>query len=96
MLTARLAQVLSHSLPTLAGAMLGKRPAPGQELPPYIQIAPMVDVTYRDFRRCMRIFTRRAELWTEMINANCILYCERSKLPESAAFTIYANVFEMR
>ena len=24
--------------------MLGKRPAPGQELPPYIQIAPMVEV----------------------------------------------------
>ena len=34
----------------------------------------------------MRIFTRRAELWTEMINANCILYCERSKLPEFLDF----------
>jgi tRNA-dihydrouridine synthase A len=46
----------------------------------------MVEVTYRDFRRCMRIFSKRAELWTEMINANCILYCERSKLPEFLGF----------
>ena len=32
-----------------------------------LHIAPMLDVTYREFRYFMRLLTRRAVLWTEMV-----------------------------
>jgi hypothetical protein len=38
-----------------------------------ISIAPMMDVTNVHFRFFMRLLTRRATLWTEMIHENAIL-----------------------
>eukprot|EP00928_Gymnodinium_smaydae_P003930 TRINITY_DN11385_c0_g1_i1.p1 TRINITY_DN11385_c0_g1~~TRINITY_DN11385_c0_g1_i1.p1 ORF type:complete len:471 (+),score=72.93 TRINITY_DN11385_c0_g1_i1:67-1479(+) len=40
---------------------------------PLLQIAPMMDVTYRDFRYFMRLLTRRTQLWTEMVVDDTIL-----------------------
>lgn len=39
-----------------------------------MQIAPMMDVTYRDFRYFMRLLTRRAQLWTEMVVDDTVLH----------------------
>lgn len=39
-----------------------------------IQIAPMMEVTYRDFRYFMRLLTRRAQLWTEMVVDDTLLH----------------------
>lgn len=41
---------------------------------PLLQIAPMMDVTYRDFRYFMRLLTRRAQLWTEMVVDDTVLH----------------------
>eukprot|EP00927_Polykrikos_kofoidii_P071173 TRINITY_DN67481_c0_g1_i1.p1 TRINITY_DN67481_c0_g1~~TRINITY_DN67481_c0_g1_i1.p1 ORF type:complete len:561 (+),score=75.58 TRINITY_DN67481_c0_g1_i1:114-1796(+) len=41
---------------------------------PLLQIAPMMEVTYRDFRYFMRLLTRRAQLWTEMVVDDTVLY----------------------
>ena len=38
-----------------------------------MQIAPMMEVTYRDFRYFMRL-SKRAQLWTEMVVDDTILY----------------------
>ncbi|CAE7367311.1 dusA [Symbiodinium natans] len=39
-----------------------------------LQIAPMMEVTYRDFRYFMRLLSRRAQLWTEMVVDDTILH----------------------
>eukprot|EP00756_Hemistasia_phaeocysticola_P001520 Hpha_TRINITY_DN11070_c0_g1::TRINITY_DN11070_c0_g1_i1::g.92865::m.92865/K05539/dusA; tRNA-dihydrouridine synthase A len=39
-----------------------------------IQIAPMIDVSHRDFRQFMRLLTARAQLWTEMIKDEAITF----------------------
>jgi len=41
---------------------------------PLIQIAPMLDVTDRHFRAFVRLLTRHAQLFTEMVVDNTILY----------------------
>ncbi|EUT86563.1 hypothetical protein PFAG_02432 [Plasmodium falciparum Santa Lucia] len=41
---------------------------------PFIQVAPMINVTNRHFRAMVRIITKRAQLWTEMIVDNTLLY----------------------
>lgn len=41
---------------------------------PLLQIAPMMEVTYRDFRYFMRLLTRRTQLWTEMVVDDTILH----------------------
>jgi len=42
-----------------------------------LQIAPMMDVTYRDFRQFMRVLTTRTQLWTEMWVDNTLRHAER-------------------
>lgn len=46
-------------------------PADGR---PLLQIAPMMEVTYRDFRYFMRLLTKRAQLWTEMVVGDTLLH----------------------
>ncbi|CAK9002819.1 unnamed protein product [Durusdinium trenchii] len=46
----------------------------GSDGRPLLQIAPMMEVTYRDFRYFMRLLTRRAQLWTEMVVDDTILH----------------------
>lgn len=41
---------------------------------PLLQIAPMMEVTYRDFRCFMRLLTRRTQLWTEMVVDDTVLH----------------------
>ncbi|SOV22554.1 dihydrouridine synthase, putative [Plasmodium sp. DRC-Itaito] len=41
---------------------------------PFIQVAPMINVTNRHFRAMVRIITKKAQLWTEMIVDNTLLY----------------------
>lgn len=41
---------------------------------PFIQVAPMINVTNRHFRALVRTITRRAQVWTEMIVDNTLLY----------------------
>lgn len=41
---------------------------------PLVQIAPMMEVTYRDFRYFMRLLTRRSQLWTEMVVDETLLH----------------------
>ncbi|SBS94584.1 tRNA-dihydrouridine synthase A [Plasmodium ovale curtisi] len=41
---------------------------------PFIQVAPMINVTNRHFRALVRLITKRAQLWTEMIVDNTLLY----------------------
>ena len=40
----------------------------------YFAIAPMVDVSDKYFRYFMRLLTRHAFLYTEMINENAVLH----------------------
>eukprot|EP01062_Namystynia_karyoxenos_P034582 TRINITY_DN25351_c0_g1_i1.p1 TRINITY_DN25351_c0_g1~~TRINITY_DN25351_c0_g1_i1.p1 ORF type:complete len:520 (+),score=83.03 TRINITY_DN25351_c0_g1_i1:63-1562(+) len=47
-------------------------PPSGREHP--IQIAPMIDVSHRDFRQFMRLLTSRAQLWTEMVKDEAITH----------------------
>ncbi|GIX64130.1 dihydrouridine synthase, putative [Babesia caballi] len=44
---------------------------------PLVQIAPMLDVTYYEFRQFMRMITKRAQLWTEMMPDATLLHGER-------------------
>ncbi|GAW80251.1 tRNA-dihydrouridine synthase A [Plasmodium gonderi] len=44
------------------------------ESTPFIQVAPMINVTNRYFRALVRIITKRAQLWTEMVVDNTLLY----------------------
>lgn len=55
----------------MGGLTEGPAPAGGR---PLLQIAPMLDVSYRDFRYFMRLLTRRAQLWTEMIVDDTVLH----------------------
>jgi len=73
------------SLPTAA---VGK-PAPEQmvfgrplrpRIPAWVSIAPMMDKTDRHFRRFLRLLTKRALLYTEMITAEAIVFGDRDKL----------------
>ncbi|CAJ1356494.1 unnamed protein product [Effrenium voratum] len=41
---------------------------------PLLQIAPMMEVTYRDFRYFIRLLTRRTQLWTEMVVDDTVLH----------------------
>ena len=41
---------------------------------PLLQIAPMMEVTYRDFRYFMRLLTKKTQLWTEMVVDDTILH----------------------
>ena len=40
-----------------------------------LHIAPMLDVSYREFRYFMRLLTRKAVLWTEMIVDETLAHC---------------------
>jgi tRNA-dihydrouridine synthase A len=40
-----------------------------------LHIAPMLDVSYREFRYFMRLFTKKATLWTEMVVDETLIYC---------------------
>jgi len=44
---------------------------------PLLQMAPMLDVSYEDYRQFMRILTRRAQLWTEMVVDNTLIYSQK-------------------
>ncbi|SBT70960.1 dihydrouridine synthase, putative [Plasmodium malariae] len=52
---------------------------------PFIQVAPMINVTNRHFRALVRIITKKAQLWTEMIVDNTLLY-NLNKLDEYLGF----------
>ncbi|SOV14256.1 dihydrouridine synthase, putative [Plasmodium sp. gorilla clade G2] len=54
---------------------------------PFIQVAPMINVTNRHFRAMVRIITKRAQLWTEMIVDNTLLY-NLNNLEEHLGFDI--------
>lgn len=41
---------------------------------PLLQIAPMMEVTHRDFRYFMRLLSRHAQLWTEMVVDDTLLH----------------------
>jgi tRNA-dihydrouridine synthase A len=41
-----------------------------------IGIAPMLDITNREFRQLIRILSKRVTLWTEMVVDDTILFCE--------------------
>eukprot|EP01071_Lankesteria_metandrocarpae_P004599 Lankesteria_metandrocarpae@DN3619_c0_g1_i1.p1 len=43
---------------------------------PLIQIAPMMDVTDRNFRAFVRLLSRRAELWTEMVVDGTLIHTQ--------------------
>lgn len=45
-----------------------------------VQIAPMMDVTDRWFRRAMRVLAPKVELWTEMIVGHAVLHGDREHL----------------
>lgn len=49
-----------------------------QQQRPQLHIAPMLDVTGREFRQLMRILSKRAVLWTEMVVDTTILYTSSS------------------
>eukprot|EP00929_Paragymnodinium_shiwhaense_P028633 TRINITY_DN16567_c0_g1_i1.p1 TRINITY_DN16567_c0_g1~~TRINITY_DN16567_c0_g1_i1.p1 ORF type:complete len:450 (-),score=78.31 TRINITY_DN16567_c0_g1_i1:22-1371(-) len=55
---------------------VAKRPLQDRRRP-LIQIAPMMEITYRDFRHFVRLLSHRTELWTEMVVANALLKAER-------------------
>ena len=40
----------------------------------YFAIAPMVDVSDKYFRHLMRLMSKRAWLYTEMVNENAVLH----------------------
>uniref|UniRef100_A0A7S4UYX0 DUS-like FMN-binding domain-containing protein n=1 Tax=Alexandrium monilatum TaxID=311494 RepID=A0A7S4UYX0_9DINO len=44
---------------------------------PLLQIAPMLDVSYKDFRQFMRILSRRSQLWTEMVVDNTLRFSQK-------------------
>ncbi len=39
-----------------------------------LQVAPMIDVTDRDFRFFIRLLSKRVQLWTEMVAANAVIH----------------------
>mmetsp|Transcript_43615 Transcript_43615/g.102839 ORF Transcript_43615/g.102839 Transcript_43615/m.102839 type:complete len:442 (+) Transcript_43615:75-1400(+) len=44
---------------------------------PLLQMAPMLDVSYEDYRQLMRILTKRAQLWTEMVVDSTLIYSQK-------------------
>lgn len=64
------------------------RGAPLQEKTPFngplLQIAPMMEVTYKDFRQFMRLLTRRSQLWTEMIVDSTLRFTQKEERPLGA------------
>eukprot|EP00662_Eupelagonemidae_sp_cell21_P030244 gene30244-2038_t len=55
-------------------AMLAAAAAGGGLEHPITAVAPMIDVSHRDFRQFMRLLTRRAQLWTEMIKDDAVVH----------------------
>ena len=53
-----------------------------------LHIAPMLDVTTVDFRQLMRILSRRAILWTEMVVDETIVYTDPANLDFHLSFPI--------
>eukprot|EP00371_Babesia_bovis_P000264 XP_001608911.1 dihydrouridine synthase (Dus) domain containing protein [Babesia bovis T2Bo] len=47
---------------------------------PLVQIAPMLDITYYEFRQFMRLITKRAQLWTEMMADGSLIYGDSDKV----------------
>ena len=52
-----------------------------------ISIAPMVDVTDNNYRYFMRMITRHAFLYTEMINEHAIIHIEKTGNQKLLDFT---------
>ena len=50
-----------------------------------ISVAPMLECTDTHFRRVCRLLSRRAHLWTEMVNQDAIVHSWRTK-PEMLAY----------
>eukprot|EP00928_Gymnodinium_smaydae_P012237 TRINITY_DN14445_c0_g2_i1.p1 TRINITY_DN14445_c0_g2~~TRINITY_DN14445_c0_g2_i1.p1 ORF type:complete len:430 (-),score=78.41 TRINITY_DN14445_c0_g2_i1:147-1436(-) len=44
---------------------------------PLLQLAPMMEVTYKDFRQFMRILTKKMQMWTEMWVDNTVCHSEK-------------------
>mmetsp|Transcript_4772 Transcript_4772/g.8193 ORF Transcript_4772/g.8193 Transcript_4772/m.8193 type:complete len:434 (-) Transcript_4772:190-1491(-) len=44
---------------------------------PLLQMAPMLDVSYEDYRQLMRILTKRAQLWTEMVVDSTLIFSQK-------------------
>mmetsp|Transcript_33997 Transcript_33997/g.50759 ORF Transcript_33997/g.50759 Transcript_33997/m.50759 type:complete len:658 (-) Transcript_33997:19-1992(-) len=51
-----------------------------------LHIAPMLDVSTIDFRHFIRLFTKRATLWTEMVVAETLVYVEPHQYDDHLAF----------
>ncbi|GFE55748.1 dihydrouridine synthase [Babesia ovis] len=49
---------------------------------PLVQIAPMLDITYFEFRQFMRMLTKRAQLWSEMMPDASLIYGEKEKVDQ--------------
>ena len=47
--------------------------------PKLIQVAPMLDVTDRDFRYFTRLVSKHTELWTEMVSAEAIVHSSENE-----------------
>ncbi|KAK1940303.1 dihydrouridine synthase (Dus) domain containing protein [Babesia divergens] len=47
---------------------------------PLVQIAPMLDISYYEFRQFIRLLTKRAQIWTEMFPDATVLHAEEDTL----------------
>ncbi|ORM40509.1 tRNA-dihydrouridine(20/20a) synthase [Babesia sp. Xinjiang] len=54
---------------------------------PLVQIAPMLDVTYFEFRQFMRLITKRAQLWSEMMADGSLIYGDKDKVHQLLQFS---------
>jgi len=59
------------------GSTSSSTPHPRARHRPLLQIAPMMDVTYKDFRQFMRLLTAKTQLWTEMCVDNTLIHAPR-------------------
>ncbi|AFZ80590.1 tRNA-dihydrouridine synthase, putative [Theileria equi strain WA] len=53
---------------------------------PLVQIAPMLDVTYREFRQFMRLLTQKSQLWTEMFTASALVHAPETVVSDWLKF----------
>mmetsp|Transcript_58519 Transcript_58519/g.174271 ORF Transcript_58519/g.174271 Transcript_58519/m.174271 type:complete len:506 (-) Transcript_58519:4-1521(-) len=51
-----------------------------------LHIAPMLDVSTREFRCFMRLLSKRATLWTEMVCAETLVHCDETEYGKHLAF----------
>ena len=65
----------------------------GQKVPPMprlgdkeFHIAPMLDVSTREFRYFIRLLTKRSFLWTEMVVAETLQHCDPKEYDQHLAF----------